>query len=69
MQTNRVPDIYECSRVTFGVNCSPFLTQLVTQEHAKKFADEFPAAADNWVIEDCQHVHSKVVIKLRECVE
>ena len=47
MQTNRVPDIYECSRVTFGVNCSPFLTQLVTQEHAKKFADEFPAAADN----------------------
>ena len=46
MDTNRVPDVYEFSRVVFGVNCSPFLAQLVIQEHAKKHTDEFPMAAE-----------------------
>ena len=40
------PDIYEFSRVVFGVNCSPFLAQLVTQTHAKRLVNEHPEAAD-----------------------
>ncbi|XP_046556115.1 uncharacterized protein LOC124265388 [Haliotis rubra] len=29
------PVVYEFSRVVFGINCSPFLAQYITQEHAK----------------------------------
>ncbi|XP_065192504.1 uncharacterized protein LOC135823588 [Sycon ciliatum] len=40
------PDEYEFTRVVFGVNCSPFLAQLVTQEHAKANSSKWPQAAE-----------------------
>jgi len=46
MDDSRVPDVYEFSRIVFGVNCSPFLAQRVIQEHARCNADEFPLAAE-----------------------
>ena len=46
MQENRKPDVYEFNRVVFGVNCSPFLAQLVTQEHAKQFQCHYPMASE-----------------------
>ena len=46
MKSDRKPDVYEFNRVVFGANCSPFLAQLVIQEHAKKFSGEYPLAAE-----------------------
>ena len=46
MDKNKVPAIYEFSRVVFGVNCSPFLAQLVAQEHARQLSEQFPLASD-----------------------
>ncbi len=46
MDTSREPDVYEFSRVVFGVNCSPFLAQLVLREHASRHQSEFPMAAE-----------------------
>ena len=43
---SRPPDIYEFSRVVFGVNCSPFLAQFVVQEHAKCHEAEFFVASE-----------------------
>jgi hypothetical protein len=43
---NKPPDIYEFSRIVFGVNCSPFLAQFVSQQHAVKLEREFPRAAE-----------------------
>lgn len=40
------PDVYEFDRVVFGVNSSPFQAQYVSQQHAKKYQDEFPMAAE-----------------------
>jgi len=57
MDQNRPPDVYEFSRVVFGVNCSPFIAQFVSQEHAKQSADEFPMAAqtvlESTYMDDC----------------
>jgi len=46
LEIDRPPDVYEFSRVVFGVNCSPFLAQFVAQNHAKKLSAEFPEAAE-----------------------
>ena len=35
MQEDKEPDIYEFNRLFFGVNCSQFLAQYVTQHHAR----------------------------------
>ncbi|XP_065174407.1 uncharacterized protein LOC135804458 [Sycon ciliatum] len=40
------PEVYEFQRVVFGVNCSPFLAQLVTQEHARTSTSKYPNAAE-----------------------
>ena len=36
---------YEFNRLVFGLNASPFLAQLVSQENARKFTTKFPRAA------------------------
>jgi hypothetical protein len=46
MEPNKSPDIYEFSRVVFGVNCSPFLAQFVSQQHATKLSQKFPLATE-----------------------
>lgn len=38
--------LYEFNRVVFGINASPFLAQLVSQENAKKHQEEYPRAAE-----------------------
>lgn len=43
---SKPPEVYEFTRVVFGVNCSPFLAQYITQEHAKKLKEELPLAAE-----------------------
>ena len=43
---NRTPDVYEFNRVVFGVNSSSFQAQFVLQQHAKKYKDSFPMAAE-----------------------
>ena len=40
------PTQFEFSRVVFCVNASPFLAQFVSQEHARKYADQYPRAAE-----------------------
>ena len=40
------PTQFEFNRVVFGVNASPFLAQFVSQEHARKYADQYPRAAE-----------------------
>ena len=40
------PEEYEFSRVVFGTSSSPFLAQLVLQQHAEKNKDPYPLAAD-----------------------
>jgi ribonuclease HI len=46
MDRDKPPDIYEFKRVVFGVSASPFLAQLVTQEHAKEHQTDLPLAAE-----------------------
>ncbi|XP_048256637.1 uncharacterized protein LOC125382165 [Haliotis rufescens] len=46
MNLDEEPDVYEFSRVVFGMNCSPFLAQYITQEHAKACKIHLPLAAD-----------------------
>ncbi len=46
MEQTRQPDVYEFSRVVFGLNSSPFRAQHVSQQHAKKYQKEFPMAAE-----------------------
>jgi hypothetical protein len=46
MDKSKDPVIYEFTRVVFGVSCSPFLAQLVAQEHARKLGDQFPLASE-----------------------
>ena len=45
LNQNKSPDIYEFSRVVFGVNSSPFMAQYVAQEHTRNNEEEFPQAA------------------------
>ena len=37
---------YEFDRLVFGLNCSPFLAQLVTQHHAKIYQERYPMASE-----------------------
>ena len=37
---------YEFNQLVFGLNASPFLAQLVSQENAAKFITKFPRAAN-----------------------
>ena len=57
MDQTRPPDIYEFSRVVFGANCSPFIAQFVSQEHARQLASEYPLAAqtvlESTYMDDC----------------
>ncbi|XP_070549582.1 uncharacterized protein [Ptychodera flava] len=46
LEEDKAPDEYEFTRVVFGVNCSPFLAQFVTQTHAKAHTSELPMAAE-----------------------
>ena len=38
--------MYEYRRLVFGLNTSPFLAQLVSQENAKRVTDQYPRAVD-----------------------
>ncbi|KAJ8033444.1 hypothetical protein HOLleu_23686 [Holothuria leucospilota] len=40
------PKIYEFNRVVFGLNVAPFISQIVTQENARKHKEEYPCAAE-----------------------
>ncbi|EDO26522.1 predicted protein, partial [Nematostella vectensis] len=44
-EAKRRPDIYQMTRVTFGVNCSPFLAIATVRAHAKKHELEFSKAS------------------------
>ena len=37
---------YKFDRLVFGLNCSPFLAQLVTQHHAKIYQERYPMASE-----------------------
>ena len=37
---------FEFKRLVFGLNTSPFLAQLVSQENARKYSTELPRAAE-----------------------
>ncbi|XP_046568630.1 uncharacterized protein LOC124277021 [Haliotis rubra] len=49
MNSNEEPQVYEFNRVLFGLNCSPFLAQYISQEHAKAHQNEFPLAVETVV--------------------
>ena len=57
MQTDKEQKIFRMKRVTFGVNCSPFLAIATVQNHAKSLKGQFPVAAseviDNMYVDDC----------------
>ena len=40
------PTVYEFDRLVFGLNCSPFLAQLVTQHHARLCKQRYPMASE-----------------------
>ena len=40
------PDIYEFQRLVFGSSASPYLAQLVSQQNALRFIEEYPRAAE-----------------------
>ena len=46
LEQDRPPDVYEFSSVVFGVNASPFQAQFVAQEHARKYREKYPMAAE-----------------------
>lgn len=46
MNQDSIPSQYEFNRVIFGMNASPFLAQFVCQEHARKFQERYPQAAE-----------------------
>ena len=46
MKRNEEPSEYEFNRVVFGVNALPFLAQFVSQENSRKYAFDFPLAAE-----------------------
>ena len=57
MKTNEEPKVYRMQRVTFGVNCSPFLAIGTVQSHAERHKEQFPDAAkevlQNMYVDDC----------------
>ena len=46
LDVTKEPEKYEFQRVVFGFNCSPFLAQFVSREHATKMKNTFPRAAE-----------------------
>ena len=46
MKNRKSLEVYEFTRIVFGVNCSPFLAQYVSQRHAKDHMQEFPLGAE-----------------------
>ena len=40
------PTVYEFDRLVFGLNCSPFLAQLVTQHYARLCKQRYPMASE-----------------------
>ena len=57
MKTNEEPKVYRMQRVTFGVNCSPFLAIKTVQNNAERYKEQFPDAAkeilQNMYVDDC----------------
>ncbi|XP_064619459.1 uncharacterized protein LOC135482907 [Lineus longissimus] len=46
LDRTRDPEIFEFQRLVFGINSSPFLAQLVSQEHARAHRKQYPRAAE-----------------------
>jgi len=46
LNVKQPPDVYEFTRVVFGLTSSPFLAQFVTQRHAKMNCNDYPRAAE-----------------------
>ena len=46
LNSQAVPEVYEFNKVVLGVNSSPFATQYVAQENARRNASQFPLAAE-----------------------
>ena len=40
------PTVYEFDRLVFGLNCSPFLAQLVSHHRAKLCKQKYPMASE-----------------------
>ena len=57
MKIDKPPKVYRMTRVSFGVNCSPFLAIATVHNHAERFELEFPQAAkcvkDDMYVDDC----------------
>ena len=43
---NQEPTVYEFDRLVFGLNCSPFLAQLVAHHHARLCQQRYPMASE-----------------------
>ena len=46
LQTNRKPDVYCMTRVTFGDTPSPFLSIATIQKHVQEHENKYPKAAE-----------------------
>ena len=46
MNINVAPNVYEFTRIVFGVNASPYLAQFVAQHNAKLNGIDLPRAAE-----------------------
>ena len=57
LKSDEEPRTYRMTRLTFGVNCSPFLAIATVHSHAKKYTDSFPKAVneilENMYVDDC----------------
>ena len=47
MDPTSEPDVLQFNRMVFGINSSPFGAQFVSQEHAKRSAEELRMAASS----------------------
>eukprot|EP00795_Rhopilema_esculentum_P012680 gene12680-3393_t len=47
MDQTAEPDVLQFNRMVFGINSSPFGAQFVSQEHARRSAEELPMAASS----------------------
>jgi len=46
LNTDQEPAVYEFDRLVFGLNCSPFLAQLVARHHAELCKERYPMASE-----------------------
>ena len=46
LESNQKPTVYEVDRLVFGLNCSPFLAQLVARHHATLYQQKYPMASE-----------------------